>query len=93
MRKKYTDCQREDRNCALCSMVNYGRDCHNNPIGKVEWYRYSAKMTQAELAKAAGVNIRQIQKIEAGDIQTANLAAKTLFAIADALGMDAKSLL
>ena len=39
MRKKYADCQRADGNCTACSLVNYGRDCHNRPITKLEWSR------------------------------------------------------
>ncbi|WP_294468636.1 helix-turn-helix transcriptional regulator [uncultured Anaerofustis sp.] len=30
--KKYFDCIREDGDCESCSLVNYGRDCHNNKI-------------------------------------------------------------
>lgn len=25
-------CTQNNGNCATCSLVNYGRDCHNNPI-------------------------------------------------------------
>ena len=50
MRRKYNDCQREDGDCTVCSMVNYGRDCHNRPITKLEWSRRMANMTQAEPA-------------------------------------------
>ena len=44
-----------------------------------------AGMTQAELSKKSGIYIRQIQKVESGEIETGNMAAKTLFALADAL--------
>ena len=47
MRKKYADCQRADGNCTACSLVNYGRDCHNRPITKLEWSRRVAGLTQA----------------------------------------------
>ena len=50
-------------------------------------------MTQAELAQKSGVYIRQIQKVESGEIETGNMAAKNLLALADALGVDAKDLL
>ena len=63
MRRKYADCQRDDGDCTLCSRVNYGRDCHNRAITKLEWSRRMADMTQSELAKKSGVNIRQIQRI------------------------------
>lgn len=71
----------------------YRRDCHNRPITKLEWSRRMADMTQSELAKKSGVNIRQIQRVELGEAEAGNLTAKNLLAIADALGVDAKFLL
>lgn len=93
MRRKYNDCQREDGDCTVCSLVNYGRDCHNRPITKLEWSRRMAELTQAQLAEASGVNIRQIQRVELGEAEAGNLTAKNLLAIADALGVDARELL
>ena len=93
MRRKYNDCQRADGDCTVCSLVNYGRDCHNRLITKLEWSRRMAELTQSELAKKSGVNIRQIQRVELGEAEAGNLTAKNLLAIADALGVDAKFLL
>nr|DAN76072.1 MAG TPA: helix-turn-helix domain protein [Caudoviricetes sp.]DAP65670.1 MAG TPA: helix-turn-helix domain protein [Caudoviricetes sp.]DAX85567.1 MAG TPA: helix-turn-helix domain protein [Caudoviricetes sp.] len=93
MRKKYADCQRTDGDCTACSLVNYGRDCHNRPITKMEWSRRMAGMTQAQLAEASGVNIRQIQRVELGEAEAGNLTAKNLISVADALGVDARDLL
>ena len=93
MRRKYNDCQRADGDCTVCSMVNYGRDCHNRPITKLEWSRRMAELTQSELAKKSGVNIRQIQRVELGEAEAGNLTAKNLIAIADALGVDSRELL
>lgn len=93
MRRKYNDCQREDGDCTVCSLVNYGRDCHNRPITKLEWSRRMAELTQSELAKQSGVNIRQIQRVELGEAEAGNLTAKNLLAIADALGVDVRELL
>lgn len=76
MRRKYNDCQRADGDCTACSLVNYGRDCHNRPITKLEWARRMADMTQSELAQKSGIYIRQIQKVESGEIETGNMAAK-----------------
>jgi len=90
MRKKYADCRRADGDCTICPLVNYGRDCHNRPITKLECM---AGMTQAELAEASGVNIRQIQRVELGEAETGNLTARNLIAIADALGVDVRSLI
>lgn len=93
MRKKYADCQREDGDCTLCSLVNYGRDCRNRPISKLEWSRRMAGMTQAQLAEKSGVYIRQIQRVEIGEAEAGNLTAKNLLSIADALGVDARDLI
>ena len=93
MRRKYNDCQREDGDCSCCSLVSYGRDCHNRPITNLEWYRRGAGLTQAKVAQQAGVNIRLIQKIEAGESLAGNLTAKNLVAIADTLNVDIHKLL
>lgn len=83
----------EDGDCTVCSMVNYGRDCHNRPITKLEWSRRMANMTQAELAKKSGVNIRQIQRVELGESDAGNLTAKNLIAIAEVLSVTPKALI
>lgn len=93
MRRKYRDCQRQDGNCTLCSLVNYGRDCHNRPITRLEWTRLGAEMSQQELSAASGVNVRQIQRVELGEAEAGNLTARNLLALADALGVDPKALL
>lgn len=93
MRRKYGDCQRKDGNCTMCSLVNYGRDCHNRPITKLEWARQGVGLTQQQLADAAGVNIRLVQKVEGGEAEPGNLTAKNLLALADALGVDPHKLI
>lgn len=93
LRRKYNDCQRDDGDCTLCSLVNYGRDCHNRPITNLEWYRRGAGLTQAQTAQQAGVNIRLIQKIESGESLAENLTARNLLAIADALSVDIRKLI
>lgn len=93
MRRKYRDCQRQDGNCTLCSLVNYGRDCRNRPISQLEWYRLSAGMGQKELAEKSGINVRQIQKVEMFESSAGNLTAKNLLALADALGTDIRLLI
>lgn len=55
--------------------------------------RISAGMTQQQLAKLSGVNIRQIQRVELGEAEACNLTAKNLLAIADALGVDPRELI
>lgn len=93
MRKKYADCKLEYGDCTLCSLVNYGRDCRNRPITKLEWSRRMAGMTQAQLAEKSGVYIRQIQRVELGEAEAGNLTAKNLLSIADAMGVDARDLI
>lgn len=55
--------------------------------------RAAAGLTQKQLADAAGVNIRLVQKVEGGEAQAGNLTAKNLIALADALGMDPRDLI
>lgn len=55
--------------------------------------RKSAGLTQKALADAAGINIRQIQKIESGEIQIENITVKNAKALADALHVSIDSLL
>lgn len=93
MRRKYSDCTRDDGDCSVCSLVNYGRDCHNRPITRLEWYRRGAGLTQSQVAKQAGVTPRLIQKIEAGEYLADNVTAKNLLAIADALNIEMRELL
>lgn len=88
MRRKYGDCQRDDGDCTVCSFVNSGRDCHSRNISSVEWYRRGAGLEQQQLSEVSGVNVRQIRKVEAGEILAENLTAKNLLSIADALGID-----
>lgn len=51
----------------------------------VKTYRKKQGLTQADLANRAGLNIRQIQKIEYGEVRTENITLKTMQAIAQAL--------
>lgn len=51
----------------------------------IKMYRKKQGLTQANLANRAGLNIRQIQKIENGEAQTENVTLKTMQAIAQAL--------
>lgn len=55
--------------------------------------RLAAGLTQKQLSEASGVNPRQIQKVEAGEIKAGNMTASNLLAIADALGVDPRVLI
>lgn len=83
-----------------CMPIADAKALGDEPIYKsyrtVTWllyYRIRSGMTQSGLAEASGVNLRQIQKIEAGDILAENVTAKNLIAIADALGVDVRDLI
>jgi transcriptional regulator with XRE-family HTH domain len=52
---------------------------------QVKTYRKKQGLTQTDLANRAGLNIRQIQKIENGEVKTENTTLKTMQAIAQAL--------
>ena len=93
MRRRYGECQRKDGNCTVCPLVCDGNDCHGRPITKLEWARRAADLTQPELAERSGVNVRLVQKVENGEALAGNLTARNLLALADALGVDARSLL
>ena len=55
--------------------------------------RAKAGMTQQQLADATGINIRQIRKIESGEIKMENITAKNFLALAKVLEIDPRSLL
>lgn len=51
----------------------------------VKTYRNKQGLTQTDLANRAKLHIRQIQKIENGEVKTENITLKTMQAIAQAL--------
>ena len=55
--------------------------------------RKAAGFTQQSLACACNMQIRQIQRLEAGEVSPGDMAAKNLFAVADALGVEPRTLL
>ena len=55
--------------------------------------RAAAGLTQKQLADAAGVNIRLVQKVEGGEAKAGNLTARNLLSLADALGVDPRELI
>ena len=60
---------------------------------KLKALRLAAGLTQQALADLAGLNIRQIQRLEKGDVSLGDMVAKNLFAIADALNVDPRNLI
>ena len=55
--------------------------------------RAKAGMTQQQLADATGINIRQIRKIESGEIKLENITAKNFLALAKVLEIGPRALL
>ena len=55
--------------------------------------RQAAGMTQAALAEKSGVNIRQIRKIELGEIKIGNITLQNAVRLAGALGVSIEALL
>ena len=50
-------------------------------------------MELGQLAELSGVNMRQIQKVESGEIDAGRMSARNLLAIADALAVDPRELI
>lgn len=46
------------------------------------------KVSQSELSRRTGINLRQVQKMVSGEYKMANITGKNLLAIADALDVD-----
>lgn len=59
----------------------------------VKTYRKKQGLTQTDLANRAGLNIRQIQKIENDEVRTENVTLKTMQAIAQALNANIDDLI
>lgn len=54
-------------------------------MNHVKTYRKKQGLTQTDLANRAGLNIRQVQKIENDEVRTENVTLKTMQAIAQVL--------
>lgn len=53
----------------------------------------AAKISQSELSRRSGINLRQIQKIVSGEYKAGNVTAKNLLRIADILEVDPRELI
>lgn len=54
----------------------------------IKLVRQSAGLTQQQLADRTGINIRQVQKVEAGDIKLSNLTAANYLRLCRELSLD-----
>ena len=57
------------------------------------YLRAATGLTQQALADKSGLNIRQIQKIEKGEIAIENITLKNALSLAEALGVEPKDLI
>jgi transcriptional regulator with XRE-family HTH domain len=64
-----------------------------SPSNRLRDLRAEAGITQAQLAAASGINLRQLQKIEAGEIKLGNVTLANAVALARALGIAAEDLI
>lgn len=53
----------------------------------------AAGISQSELSRRSGVDLRLIQRMVSGESKMGNIAAKNLIAIADALNVDPRELI
>lgn len=90
---RYADCQREDGDCAACSLSSYSRDCHSNPVNNLAYYRSVAGLSQSQLAEKAGLSVRVLQNYEQGARDLKKAAAETVLRLAQAVGKTVEDLL
>lgn len=93
MDKRYSDCISPNGICAACSLSNYNRDCHNNPINVVAYHRHRLGLSQQQLAALCGMHYKQIQKLEWGQSSPANITLRNGLALAKALGISPEDLI
>lgn len=53
----------------------------------------AAGISQSELSRRSGINLRQVQKIVSGEYKVGNVTAKNLLRIADILEVDPRELI
>lgn len=63
------------------------------PSNRLRHLRAETGLTQSQLAAASGINLRQLQKIEAGEIKLGNVTLANAVALAKALGIEAEELI
>ena len=62
-------------------------------MASLKEFRKFVGLTQNELAKKSGINIRQIQKYESGECGIENMTAKTACGLSEALGCTMEELI
>lgn len=79
--------------CSSADIIAIKEAEEESAVNRLREARIAAHLTQKQLADAAGVNIRLVQKIEGGEAKAENITAKNLLALADALGVDPRALI
>jgi len=62
--KRYDNCQQTNGDCSTCSLTNYGKDCHNNPINDFSYCRKRAGLTQQAMSDLLKIPKRTIEDWE-----------------------------
>lgn len=93
IRRRYRDCQLQSGNCLQCSLLNYHTDCRGVPVSPVELYRRDKGWSQAQLSEKSKVHLQIIYRLESPTFSVENFSAKTVVAVADALGVDVHDLI
>lgn len=84
--KRYLDCQRSDGNCSVCSLSSYGKDCRNEPVNRLAYWRSMSNLSQSQLACAVGISVRTLQDYEQNRKPIERAAAITVYHLARAVG-------
>ncbi len=91
--KRYDDCPHTVSGCADCPLSSNGRDCRNAPANVLAYYRIQRGLTQKQLADAASVPWRSLQKYEYGEYDLSNMTLGYAVKIASALNIPCEALL
>jgi DNA-binding XRE family transcriptional regulator len=79
--------ERELNQLLFKRLASDGYDLHHL-YTKVAELRWKRNLTQSKLSELSGINIRQIQKLEAGEINPENITLINAIHLASAFGID-----
>lgn len=91
--KRYPDCYMENSACAECSLSNYGKDCRNNPVNNLGYFRAVSNVSVSSLSELSGCPTNYIYDLEKGTRNINKISAVNLYRLAQALGTTMESLL
>ena len=94
MARRYQDCQfADDSTCETCSLGNYDRDCRNNPVNAVAYYRIRADLSQQELGELLGIEKTPQTRVSEWERGKKRPGRKYLAKLAEILGCSVADLL